>query len=331
MAIQFANNTFARLAAPMDAVGTSLLVETGQGAQFPTLATGDYFYLTLVEVVNGQETEYEIVKVTSRAIDALTVERGQDNTTARSWSIGTRCEMRNNAQVFRDLGDPVATEFEMQAGVVTEPKRVSPALVKAAIDANASSTLHYSYEDRGELRLLTPANKDMALVEGLGLFVFYTGSTEPDDDESCFATATGKWVLEAVHWDVVDTWQLPDDEARDAFDEDEGGRFQTSFQTSFQTRVLYGSANCNITSITASGWASFSGSVVGASIGDRVVATPPDILGQNTNSSEARLAYHTYVTAPDIVTITLTNPTTGTATINPTVQTYWPITVIKEI
>ena len=119
MAIQFANNTFARLSAPMDAVGTSLLVETGQGAQFPVLTAGDYFYLTLVEVVNGQETNYEVVKVTARSDDALTVERGQDNTTARSWSIGTRCEMRNNAQVFREIVESGVSIDDSQASSET--------------------------------------------------------------------------------------------------------------------------------------------------------------------------------------------------------------------
>lgn len=188
----------------------------------------------------------------------------------------------------------------------------------------------YSYDNRGALRSVTASQDDKAVVEGLGLFVFREGSDEPDDDESCFATATGRWLLEAVHWDVVDTWQLPDDEVRDAFDEDEPLRFATSFATSFAERILHGMATCNITSVSTVNSASFTGTVAGAAVGDRVIATPPAQLGA-TASDTARLAYHAWVSAPATVTVMLTNASASVATTNTAIQTAWPITVLKNI
>jgi hypothetical protein len=210
---------------------------------------------------------------------------------------------------------------------ITDSTAIGRALLTAA-DAAAARALvgvpFYTYEDRRTLRSTIPSDGELALVDGLGLFIFRTGSDEPDDDESCFATATGRWLLEAAHWDVVDTWQLPDDEARDAWDEDE----QQRFASSFANKVLTGSATCAITSVASVSSASFTGTVTGAAVGDRVIATPPAQLGSDA-ANTSRLAYHAWVSAPNTVTIMLTNASAAAATVNSAVQTAWPITVIK--
>lgn len=182
-----------------------------------------------------------------------------------------------------------------------------------------------SYDARGNLRTMTAQTGNMALVEGLGLFRFVAGSDEPDDDESCFATSTGRWLLEAVHWDVVDAWQLPDAEARDAWDEDE----PTRFANSFASKVLFGTATCAISSVAATSSVSFTGTVTGATVGDRVIATPPAQLGSDA-ANTSRLAYHAWVSAPNTVTIMLTNASAAAATVNPDVRTAWPVVVIKS-
>lgn len=175
------------------------------------------------------------------------------------------------------------------------------------------------YDDRGTLRSTTGGR--LALVGGLGLFRFVSGSTEPDDDESCFATATGRWLLQAVHWDVVDTWQLPDDEARDAYDEDEPLRFAA--------KILSGTATCAVTTVGATSSVAFTGTVAGAAPGDRVIATPPAALG-NAGADSGRLSYYAWVSAADTVTVQLTNASEAAATTNTSIQVAWPITVIKS-
>lgn len=182
-----------------------------------------------------------------------------------------------------------------------------------------------AYDNRAALRSQTPAAGEMAIVDGLGLFVWQAGSTEPDDDESCFATSTGRWLLEAVHWDVVDAWQLPDDAVRDDDDEDEPLRFASSFAS----KVLTGSATCAITSVATVASSSFTGTVTGAAVGDRVIATPPAALG-STAAETGKLSYHAWVSSANTVTVMLTNASAAAATTNAAVQTAWPITVIKS-
>jgi hypothetical protein len=182
----------------------------------------------------------------------------------------------------------------------------------------------YSYANRGDLRGLTPLTDDQAIIEGLGLFVYAAGSDEPDDDESCFATASGRWLLQAAHWDLVDAWQAPDDAVRDEDDEDEPLRFPSLLGS----KLLTGSATCGITSLNTNTSASFTGTVTGAAIGDRVIATPPAQLG-STGVDTSRLSYHAWVSAADTVTVILCNPSAGTANTNAAIQTAWPITVIK--
>jgi hypothetical protein len=183
----------------------------------------------------------------------------------------------------------------------------------------------YEYADRASLRALTPAAGDAAVVKGLGLFIWESGSTEPDDDESAFATTLGVWLLEAVSWDVVDAWQAVDDAVRDEFDED----FLIYFAEEFTTKVLTGSAPCAITSLATLASSSFSGTVIGAVVGDRVIATPPSQLG-SAAADTAKLAYHAWVSSADTVTVMLTNASASTATTNTNIQATWPITVIKS-
>ena len=195
-----------------------------------------------------------------------------------------------------------------------------------------------AYADRGTLR---SSAGTMAIIDGLWLFSFVGSSDEPDDDESCFATSTGRWLLEAAHWDLVDAWQLPDDDARDVWDENEGLRvdgkvaastashFAANFASSFANKVLTGSATCAVTSVATVASAAFTGTVTGAAVGDRVIATPPAALG-STDAESGKLSCHAWVSAANTVTVRLTNASAAAAATNDAIQTAWPITVVKS-
>jgi hypothetical protein len=98
MGIKLTNNAFATLASSITSSSTSITLTTGQGARFPSLSGGDYFYATLVDTSNN----LEIVKCTARSTDVLTVTRAQESTTARAYSTGDRIEIRITAQTFVD-------------------------------------------------------------------------------------------------------------------------------------------------------------------------------------------------------------------------------------
>lgn len=93
MGVKFANNAYGTLNASITNTDTSLTLSSGQGARFPSLGAGDYFYVTLIDTSNN----LEIAKCTARSSDVLTITRGQEGTTARSYSVGDRVELRITA------------------------------------------------------------------------------------------------------------------------------------------------------------------------------------------------------------------------------------------
>lgn len=101
MGVRLANNAFGTLANNILASDTTITLTAGHGARFPALSSGQWFYATLVNASN----ELEIIKVTARSGDVLTVQRAQDGTTARAYAIADRLELRPVAAVFNDKVD----------------------------------------------------------------------------------------------------------------------------------------------------------------------------------------------------------------------------------
>lgn len=114
MPLKFANNAFGTLSAGITNSATSITLASGQGARFPTLSSGDYFFATLIDTSNN----LEIVKVTARSSDVLTATRAQDNTTARAFAIGDRIELRITAGTLEEVvsGSTVVTDQTPQLG-----------------------------------------------------------------------------------------------------------------------------------------------------------------------------------------------------------------------
>tara|TARA_Y100001963_G_C6763821_1_gene441104 strand:+ start:861 stop:2117 length:1257 start_codon:yes stop_codon:yes gene_type:complete len=93
MTALFKNNAFSTLASGITDVATSIALNSGDGAKFPSPTGDEYFYATLIDTSNN----LEIVKCTSRSTDTLTVVREQESTTKRAYSAGDRIEMRLTA------------------------------------------------------------------------------------------------------------------------------------------------------------------------------------------------------------------------------------------
>ena len=102
MSVKFSNNGHSTLASSLTTSATSITVASGHGARFPSLTGSEYFYATLIDSSNN----LEIVKVTARSSDVLTVTRAQESTTARAYAIGDRVELRVTAQGLVDVGTP---------------------------------------------------------------------------------------------------------------------------------------------------------------------------------------------------------------------------------
>lgn len=88
----FTNNAEATLAAPIAPSDVSITLDSGQGALFASPTGGDWQLATI-----DLGASKEVVKITGRAGDVLTVVRGQEGTSAVSASAGATIEGRVTA------------------------------------------------------------------------------------------------------------------------------------------------------------------------------------------------------------------------------------------
>jgi hypothetical protein len=102
MSVKLTNNATSLLAGSLTTTATTVSLTAGEGSKFPSLSAGDWFPITIV----AADGSYEIMKVTARAIDALTVVRGQEGTTAKLFDPGARVDLRITAAVLSAILRP---------------------------------------------------------------------------------------------------------------------------------------------------------------------------------------------------------------------------------
>jgi len=124
MGIKFANNAVSSLSSGISNTATSITIAAGNGSLFPSLTGGDYFYATLMDTSNN----LEIVKVTNRTGDTMTIVRGQDNTSPRAYSAGDRVELRLTTA---GLMAAIAEAVDAHAARTNNPHNVTAAQVGA--------------------------------------------------------------------------------------------------------------------------------------------------------------------------------------------------------
>ena len=105
MAVVFSNNAVTTLASSVSTSATSITVV--DGSVFPDVSSAsDHTYITF-EDINGNR---EIVKLTNRSGNTLTVVRGQDGTTAQSFSSGDKVELRITAVLLNEIAAQADTD-----------------------------------------------------------------------------------------------------------------------------------------------------------------------------------------------------------------------------
>jgi len=116
MGIKYSNNANTTLSSGINDSVTSAAVASG--AVFPALSGGDYFYAT---IETASQDAREIVKVTARSGNTLTIVRAQDNTSAAAFSSGDNIELRVTAAVLEDATEPTTG---ITAGTVIASKAI---------------------------------------------------------------------------------------------------------------------------------------------------------------------------------------------------------------
>lgn len=139
MGVILKNNAVSTITTALSASDTSISVATGTGSLFPVLGVGDYFYATLVSAGGT----YEIIKVTVRVNDAMTIVRAQEGTTAQSFASGSRIELRVTAASIVDMLNyhDQASEISFSPTGTISSTDVQSAIAELDSEAAKSATL----------------------------------------------------------------------------------------------------------------------------------------------------------------------------------------------
>jgi hypothetical protein len=117
MTIKLANNAASVIQSAISATDTTITITAGTGIRFPLLNAGDYFYATLSDASGV----FEIVRVTARNIDSMTITRGQEGTTPSVFQAGSRIELRVTAQSVIDAIDDRVTTKDQASEISLAP------------------------------------------------------------------------------------------------------------------------------------------------------------------------------------------------------------------
>jgi hypothetical protein len=118
----FANSASALLAASINDTDLTIQVATGFGTLYPNPGAQEYFLVTL----ENADGDREICRCSARTSDLLTVTRGQDGTTAQSWTAGqTRVEARLTKGTMENFlqksGGEMSGDLDMNGNDLTDP------------------------------------------------------------------------------------------------------------------------------------------------------------------------------------------------------------------
>jgi len=139
----FANNAKSTLASGITNVATTLIVQTGEGALFPSPAASQRFPVTLVDSAGNKEVAY----CSSRSADTFTIVRGQEGTTGLAFSAGDAVELRWTKGLAEQAAQKDSTE---QVGLISQNSTEWNGAVKTvgtgAPTGGADDDIHFQYE-----------------------------------------------------------------------------------------------------------------------------------------------------------------------------------------
>lgn len=187
--LKFTNNASATLAGAITASATSVVLTAGNGSLFPALNAGEFFYATLVDSSNN----LEVVKVTARTTDTLTVVRDQDGSVARAYAVGDKCELRLVAAVFSEMiqrDGSIAMTANLSLGGfkatnVADPASAQDAATKNYVDTTAVAAVN--------AEAATRAAADTALTNSLNSEIANRQTDTATRALKDGSNATGTW------------------------------------------------------------------------------------------------------------------------------------------
>ena len=152
------NNVSGVLGLALSASGTSMTLL--DASNFPTPTGGDFYLLTLIGLnANGQEASWEVVKVTAKASNTLTIVRAQEGTAAAAWPVATTVQLRLTAGSVVTPGtvsDHVGSGGSTHAAATTSTAGFMSAADKTKLDGVEAGANAYTHPT-GDGNLHVPA------------------------------------------------------------------------------------------------------------------------------------------------------------------------------
>lgn len=202
----------------------------------------------------------------------------------------------------KTIGEDIFNLFKNQGLLQNLDTRNKDNLVAAINEVLAESKLRtVAYEDRAQLRTIVPVVSGAIMVEGLGLFYYEKNNTEPDDDESCFKTNSGAWLLNAMSWDLYNAWSL--------ITEDVNNNRLVTLER-HRSRFLQATGTSSLTSVMAGTSASFLVVVNGAKPNGSIA------FAQTTGITNPKITISAKVIFTGVVEVLLSNPSATLATLS---------------
>lgn len=155
------NNATSTLAAELDAASTQLSINPSDAGLFPAISDGTWCPLTLVDA-NGN---YEIVHASQRIGGIFTVTRGQENTQARNFPVGTRVDLRLTSAAIYELGNNFIVDKRLPGRLhptnMTVPNNDANDIVENGVYDTGSWVKNCPSGDAGMLRQMASSNSNI--------------------------------------------------------------------------------------------------------------------------------------------------------------------------
>lgn len=139
MSVLFANFAESTLAGPLDSTDLTLTVQTSEASRFPSPTGSDYF---LASIFDGDLSHLpEIVKVTARNSETLTIVRAQESTTARSWNSGAKIRLAPTAALYTAISGLMDFSSVANGSILAKSSAAGLVIAAPGVTTNDTQTL----------------------------------------------------------------------------------------------------------------------------------------------------------------------------------------------
>ena len=200
MAVVFSNNAVTTLASSVSTSATSITVV--DGSVFPDVSSAsDHTYITFEDVNSNRE----IVKLTNRSGNTLTVVRGQDGTTAQSFSSGDKVELRITAVLLNEIAaqadTDTNTEYTAGSGLTLSGTTFSNTAPDQTVSLTGSgaTTISGTYPNFTVSSTDTNTDTNTTYTAGSGLNLSGTTFSNTAPDQTVSLTGSGATTISGTY------------------------------------------------------------------------------------------------------------------------------------